>query len=84
MRLRRRWRARRLKQMDVSAISGARTRRRLSFVEDFLQLRFDGPWLTLYPWPKCFVLKFSVAYGEPEYRNVLCAQIGESVSRLRW
>ncbi len=24
--------------------------------------------------------EFSVAYGEPEYRNALCAQIGEEVT----
>ena len=27
----------------------------------------------------CFVADFSVAFGEPEYRNALCAQIGEKV-----
>jgi hypothetical protein len=44
-----------------------------------LQLRFDGPLLTLYAWPHVLLADFSVAYGEPEYRNALCAQIGEKV-----
>jgi hypothetical protein len=35
--------------------------------------------LTLYAWPHVLLSEFSVAYGEPEYRNALCAQIGEKV-----
>ena len=64
--------------MDVSAVIGDELRA-VEFVEDFLQLRFDGPLLTLYAWPHVLLADFSVAYGEPEYRNALCAQIGEKV-----
>ena len=35
--------------------------------------------MTLYAWPHVLLPEFSVAYGEPEYRNALCAQIGEKV-----
>ena len=42
-----------------------------------LQLRFDGPLLTLYAWPHVLLSEYSVAFGEPEYRNALCEQIGE-------
>ena len=35
--------------------------------------------VTLYDWPHVLLTEFSVAYGEPEYRNALCAQIGEEV-----
>src|ERR1700721_1735391 len=64
--------------MDISAIEGQELSA-VEFVEDFLRLRFDGPLLTLYAWPHVLLADFSVAYGEPEYRNALCAQIGEKV-----
>ncbi len=64
--------------MDVSAIIGEELKA-VEFVEDFLQLRFDTPLLRLYAWPHVLLADFSVAYGEPEYRNALCAQIGEKV-----
>ena len=65
--------------MDISAIEGEELKS-VTFVEDFLQLGFGGPLLTLYNWPYVMLPDFSVAYGEPEYRNALCAQIGEMVS----
>ena len=65
--------------MDISAIEGEELKA-VEFVEDFLQLRFGEPLLKLYDWPHVLLTDFSVAYGEPEYRNALCAQIGEMVS----
>ena len=65
--------------MDVEALVGEELRS-VAFVEDFLELRFGTPLLTLYDWPHVLLTDFSVAYGEPEYRNALCAQIGEMVS----
>jgi hypothetical protein len=53
----------------------------VEFVTDYLQLRFEGPLLTLYVWPYVLTTEFSVAFGEPEYRNALCAQIGETVAK---
>ena len=64
--------------MDISAIIGEELKA-VEFVEDFLQLRFDAPLLTLHDWPHVLFPDFSVAYGEPEYRNALCAQIGDKV-----
>jgi hypothetical protein len=64
--------------MDVSAVIGEELKA-VEFVEDFLQLRFEGPLFTLYAWPHVLLTEFSVAFGEPEYRNALCAQIGEKV-----
>lgn len=64
--------------MDISAIVGEELTA-VEFVQDYLQLRFDGPLLTLYAWPHVLLSEFSVAFGEPEYRNALCAQIGETV-----
>ncbi len=65
--------------MDVSAILGQELIA-VEFVQDYLQLRFDGPLFTLHAWPHVLLSDFSVAYGEPEYRNALCAQIGQTVS----
>ena len=66
--------------MDVSAIVGEELKA-VEFVEDFLQLRFEAPLLTFYAWPHVLFPEFSLAYGEPEYRNALCAQIGEMVAK---
>jgi hypothetical protein len=65
--------------MDISAIEGEELKS-VAFVENFLELRFGPSLLTLYDWPYVMLPDFSVAYGEPEYRNGLCAQIGETVS----
>ena len=67
--------------MDVSAIEGQELSA-VEFVADYLRLRFDGPLLTLYAWPHVLLADFSVAFGEPEYRNALCAQIGEMVATV--
>lgn len=61
----------------------------VGFVRDYLQLSFDGPWLTLYHWPAVYVStnsampEGSYVFGEPGYRDALCLQIGESVTRAR-
>jgi hypothetical protein len=65
--------------MDISAIEGAELKA-VEFVDDYLQLRFGEPLLRLYDWPHVLLTDFSVAFGEPEYRNALCAEIGETVS----
>jgi len=66
--------------MDISAIEGQELTA-VEFVADYLRLRFDGPMLTLFAWPHILLAEFSIAYGEPEYRNALCAQIGEMVAK---
>jgi hypothetical protein len=70
--------------MDITAIEGQELTA-VEFVVDYLRLRFGdgaaGPMLTLYAWPHVLLSDFSVAFGEPEYRNALCAQIGETVAK---
>ena len=66
--------------MDISAIEGEELKS-VEFVDDYLQLRFGEPLLKLYDWPHVLLTDFSVAFGEPEYRNALCAQIGETVEK---
>ena len=76
--MRRLRRCRKKVSVDISAIVGEELVA-VEFVQDYLQLRFDAPLLTLYAWPHVLLSEFSIAYGEPEYRNALCAQIGEKV-----
>ncbi len=64
--------------MDVSGLVGEELKS-VAFVEDFLELRFGDALVSLYAWPYVLLTDFSVAYGEPEYRNAICAQIGEEV-----
>lgn len=64
--------------MDLSTILGEELVA-VEFVQDHLQLRFDGPLLTLYAWPHVLLSEYSLAFGEPEYRNALCTLIGEKV-----
>jgi len=66
--------------MDITALEGQELTS-VEFVADYLRLRFDGPMLTMYAWPHLLFPDFSLGYGEPEYRNGLCAQIGELVSK---
>jgi hypothetical protein len=68
--------------MDVTAIEGQELTA-VEFISDHLRLRFDdsGPALTLYAWPHVLLSDFTIAFGEPEYRNALCAQIGEIVAK---
>jgi hypothetical protein len=66
--------------MDVSEIVGQELVA-VEFAQDHLRLRFEGPLFTLYEFPYVLLAEFSVGYGEPEYRNALCAQIGETVAK---
>jgi len=66
--------------MDISAIEGQELTS-VEFIGDHLRLHFDGPRFTLYAWPYVLLTSFSVAFGEPEYRNALCAHIGQIVEK---
>jgi hypothetical protein len=65
--------------VDLSSIVGQELTA-VEFVQDYLQLRFEGPLLTLFVWPDVFREEGSYAYGEPEFRNVLCAQLTGNVT----
>lgn len=64
--------------MDVTALIGTELKS-VCFVEDYLELCFNDSKVTLFAWPHVLLTEFSVGFGEPEYRNALCAQIGEEV-----
>ena len=65
--------------MDVSGLVGEELKS-VCFVEDYLELYFGEAKVTYLAWPHLLLPDFSVAFGEPEYRNALCAQIGEEVT----
>jgi hypothetical protein len=72
--------------MDITAIEGEELSS-VTFVRDYVQFDFNGPGLTLFHWPEIFVpegkslAEGSYAFGEPGYRDAVCSQIGESVSK---
>jgi hypothetical protein len=51
----------------------------VEFVQDYMQLRFDGPVLTTYTLPTVSAEGTAIAFGDPEYRNRICAEIGREV-----
>ena len=67
--------------MDLTTLAGQELHA-VEFVDDFLQLRFsEASLLTLYEWPSIVLAEYAVSFGEPEYRNQLCALLGEEVER---
>jgi hypothetical protein len=50
------------------------------FVQDYLQLQFDGSVLTLLVWPVVSTGATERAYDSPGYRDLLCARIGTTVT----
>jgi hypothetical protein len=64
--------------MDVTGLIGTELKS-VCFVEDYLELCFGEAKVNYFAWPYVLLTDFSVAFGEPEYRNALCAQIGEEV-----
>lgn len=50
------------------------------FVQDYLQLQFDGSVLTLLIWPVVESSAIKMFFGMPGYRDLLCERIGMSVT----
>jgi hypothetical protein len=64
---------------DLSSLIGQELSS-VEFLQDHLVLHFDGPSLTFYAYPDVFREEGSYAFGEPEYRNVLCSVLSEDVT----
>jgi hypothetical protein len=54
----------------------------VEFVQDYVQLRFDGPYLTCYVWPIVFSGDVSKGIGDNCYRDSLCSFISREVKRI--
>jgi hypothetical protein len=50
------------------------------FVQDYLQLDFDGFTITCYDWPVITILDNEFNINNNEYRNALCSLITKQVS----
>lgn len=51
------------------------------FIQDYVQLQFDGPGLTALNWPTVTVGESDYTFGMSDYRNVLCERITKIVRR---
>ena len=51
----------------------------VQFVQDYLELHFDGHGLTCYIWPEVYYSNQKFKFGEIDYRNKLCEIINKSV-----
>lgn len=73
-----------MNELDFSILIGLKGRylSAVTFVQDYLQLQFDGPFLNLFVWPRVVVSGSTLSLGMPGYRDALCGQIGKSVAGL--
>jgi hypothetical protein len=62
-----------LKGRDLSAVT---------FVRDYLQLHFDGPYFNCFVWPRIITATNAVNIDSLGYRDILCAQIGKVVGGM--
>ncbi len=55
----------------------------VEFVQDYVQLHFDGPTLTAYTLPTVVIGNSMFTLGDPGYRDALCNPIGSDVRRTQ-
>jgi hypothetical protein len=67
-------------QQPLSVIVGSQLSS-VEFVQDYLQLRFDGPCLTAVTHPRVRVGNTWFTWGDPWYRNQLCERISSIVHK---
>jgi hypothetical protein len=67
-------------EYSLSAIVGEQLSS-VVFVQDYVQLHFDGPTLTAITLPTIEVSKITLGWGTPGYRDALCERIGKTVRR---
>jgi len=54
----------------------------VEFVQDYLQMHFDGRTITSYIWPIINFKNENIIFGDVVYRNALCDFIGKKVKDL--
>lgn len=64
----------------IVAVEGAQLSA-VTFVQDYIQIHFDGPTVTAITLPTVVVGNRRFVPGSPGYRDALCAQIAKIVSR---
>jgi hypothetical protein len=55
----------------------------VEFVQDYVQLHFDGPTITAFVWPTLNLRENIMRFGDSEYRDELCARIARKVTSAR-
>jgi hypothetical protein len=51
----------------------------VTFVQDYVQLQFDGPYLNFFVWPQVMSGGRTCGFGQPGYRDALCDLIAKVV-----
>jgi len=54
----------------------------VEFVQDYLQLNFDGRIITSYIWPTVEIGEEVYKFGDQNYRNKLCGLIGKKIDNI--
>jgi hypothetical protein len=55
----------------------------VTFVQDYLQLHFDGPRLTVFSHPVVTLGEKTFHWGKPGFRDALCNNIAKKVTEVR-
>ena len=55
----------------------------VTFVQDYLQLHFDGPFLTVFSHPVVRIGDQAFQVGEPGFRDALCSNIAKNVAKAQ-
>ena len=55
----------------------------VTFVQDYVQLHFDGPRLTVFSHPIVMLGDETFHWGKPGYRDALCSSIAQTVTEAR-
>ena len=56
----------------------------VEFVQDYVQLHFDGPILTAFVWPVVRIPGALIRVKDPGYKDALCARIGRNVRKVNF
>ena len=56
----------------------------VEFVQDYIQLHFDGPTLTAYTWPTVSKGSSVLSRGQSGYRDAICEPIGRLISQIEF
>ena len=69
-------------QVEITRLLVGEQLSSVEFVQDYLQLHFDGRTLTCYIWPRLCTKDEVKLYGMRGYRDLLCELIAQEVERV--
>ena len=56
----------------------------IEFIQDYLQLHFDGRTITIYVWPEVSLNNQVYRFSQASYRNKICELIGKKIIDLHY